>query len=189
MSAPAAPTYIVQKGDVLSVPATGLTPVTIEWQQNFGDKKASYHTALVNVKGKGECRYQACDALPPAMLIKPLFALLGSNDQVLFFIQSEWYQDSARMAGIASKVGDHYELKVDDKTRYGQKNTKGEARFIVYHDTSRNPYQHRFMNQALRANALGLGQKVAQMLGVPGNITDAASQQVQALLGDALRSW
>ena len=38
-------------------------------------------------------------------------------------------------------AGQFYELKIDDKVRYGQKNAQGEARFIVYHDTSRNPFQ------------------------------------------------
>ncbi|KAG9105530.1 hypothetical protein FRC07_009208 [Ceratobasidium sp. 392] len=132
------PSYIVQSGDTLLVPVQGLAQLTIEWQQNILDKKASYHTAFVRVKGK---------------------------------------------------VGDNYELKVGDKSRYGQKNAKGEARFIVYHDTSRNPYQHRFMNQALRANVLGLGEKVARMLGVTGGIVSVAIHEVQALMGDPLRKF
>ncbi|KAG9105531.1 hypothetical protein FRC07_009209, partial [Ceratobasidium sp. 392] len=116
-----APTYIVQNGDILSVPTSGLDPITIEWHQSFLDKKASYHTGFVDVKGK------------------------GVNNQVLLFIQSEWYQDAARMASIAPKgeltkpsnldirpdsgraVDDYYELKIDKQSRYGQKNTKGEA--------------------------------------------------------------
>ncbi|KAG9118527.1 hypothetical protein FRC07_006915 [Ceratobasidium sp. 392] len=160
-----APTYIVQNGDILSVPTSGLDPITIEWPQSFLDKKASYHTGFVDVKGK------------------------GVNSQVLLFIQSEWYQDDARMASITSKTGDYYELKIDEKSRYGQKNSKGEARFIVYHDTSRNPYQHRFINQALRSNVLGGGQKVAQMLGVSGNIVDMGAQQIQCFTGDPLRHF
>ncbi|KAG8719950.1 hypothetical protein FRC09_010355 [Ceratobasidium sp. 395] len=160
------PTYIVQSGDMLLVPEKSLSQLTVEWQQNVLDRKANYHTGFVPVKGKS-----------------------GDENQVLLFIQSEWYQDVARMASIANKVGDHYELKVDGKTRYGQKNAKGEARFIVYHDTSRNPYQHRFMNPVLRQNALGLGRKVAQMLGVAGGVMDLALSQVQALVGDKLREW
>ncbi|KAG8756390.1 hypothetical protein FRC12_010591 [Ceratobasidium sp. 428] len=156
-----APTYIVQSGDVLLVPEQGLTQLTIEWQQTLQNKKADYLTGFVQVKGKGEA------------------------DKVLFFLQREWYNTDH----LGPKVGDHYELKVDDKARYGQKNAKGEARFIVYHDTSRNPYQHRFMNQALRQTALGIGQKVAQMLGVPSAMSDAVSEQIQALCGDPLRKF
>ncbi|KAG8695354.1 hypothetical protein FRC09_009201 [Ceratobasidium sp. 395] len=182
-----APTYIVQSGDVLLIPENKLTKVTIEWQQMFQDKKADYYAGFVPVKGKSEA------------------------DQVLVFIQSEWYPEAANLAKIATKgklvppisstkrkltvratrsaVGDRYELKVDGKSRYGQKNAKGEARFIVQHDTSRNPYQHRFMNQVLRQTALGIGQKVAQMLGVAGGVTSLALSQVQALVGDELRKF
>ncbi|KAG8719237.1 hypothetical protein FRC09_011450 [Ceratobasidium sp. 395] len=177
-----APTYIVQSGDVLLVPEQGLTQLTIEWQQSLQNKKGDYLTGFVPVKGKGQ------------------------NDVVLIFIQLDWYNtghinkgelvqslDFAKRALTLRKtrpaVDGHYELKVDDKTRYGQKNAKGEARFIVYHDTSRNPFQHRFMNQALRQTALGIGQKVAQMMGVPSVMSDAVSSQIQALCGDPLRKF
>ncbi|KAG8708100.1 hypothetical protein FRC09_001435 [Ceratobasidium sp. 395] len=178
-----APTYIVQSGDVLLVPEQGLTQLSIEWQQTLQNKKADYLTGFVHVKDKGEA------------------------DKVLFFLQREWYNtdhlgpkgelaqslDFAKRAltlrKTRSAVGDHYELKVDDKTRYGQKNAKGEARFIVYHDTSRNPYQHRFMNQALRQTALDIGQKVAQMMGVSSSLIDTANSQIQCGSGDPLRKF
>ena len=34
-----------------------------------------------------------------------------------------------------------YEVKVDSKFQYGQKNASGEARFLVLHDKDRKPYQ------------------------------------------------
>ena len=34
-----------------------------------------------------------------------------------------------------------YQLTVDDKSQYGQKNKEGEMRFVVYHDKGRKPYQ------------------------------------------------
>lgn len=46
----------------------------------------------------------------------------------MFFIASEWYNEGG-------------EVKVDDKVRYGEKNDSGQARFIVFHPTDRNPYQ------------------------------------------------
>lgn len=164
--------YIVQPGDILLIPSAstyGMTPLTVEWQQSFSDRKASYHSGLVQVKGKQDAK-------------------------VLTFVASEWYVESGSLPGAhiskaATKVGDFYELKVDDKVRYGQKNAQGEARFIVYHDTSRNPYQHRFMNPALRTVALGLGQAVAAIFGVPGILSQAGADQVNALLGDPLRKF
>ncbi|KAG8766731.1 hypothetical protein FRC12_006682 [Ceratobasidium sp. 428] len=163
-----APTYIVQLGDVLLVPEQGLSQLTIEWQQSLQNKKGDYLTCFVPVKGKGEA------------------------DKVLCFFQSDWY-NAAHLGPkgelVQSLVGDHYEVKVDGKARYGQKNAKGEARFIVYHDTSRNPYQHRFINQALRQTALGIGQKVAQMLGVSSSLIDTATSQIQCGSGDELRKF
>jgi hypothetical protein len=32
---------------------------------------------------------------------------------------------------------------MDSKMQYGQKNEEGENRFVVYHDTSRKPFQVR----------------------------------------------
>ncbi|KAG8782661.1 hypothetical protein FRC12_020580 [Ceratobasidium sp. 428] len=178
-----APTYIVQPGDVLLVPEQGLTQLSIEWQQSLQNKKADYLTGFVQVKGKGEA------------------------GKALSFLQREWYNtdhlgpkgklaqllDFAKHAPTLRKtqsaVGDYYELKVDGKSRYGQKNAKGEARFIVYHDTSRNPFQHRFMNQALRQTALGIGQKIAQMMGVSSSLIDTATSQIQCGGGDPLRKF
>ncbi|KAG8709831.1 hypothetical protein FRC09_000451 [Ceratobasidium sp. 395] len=118
-------------------------------------------------------------------------------EQGLSQLTIEWQQSLQNKKGdyltcfvpVKGKVGDHYEVKVDGKARYGQKNAKGEARFIVYHDTSRNPYQHRFINQALRQTALGIGQKVAQMLGVSSSLIDTATSQIQCGSGDELRKF
>ncbi|KAG8714407.1 hypothetical protein FRC09_017670 [Ceratobasidium sp. 395] len=156
-----APSYIIQSSEVLLIPDNQLIQITIDWQQRFQSKRANYHTGFVPVKGKS-----------------------GEENQVLFFIQSEWYQDSAHMASLATKAGDYYELKVDGKSRYGQKNDKGEARFIVYHDTSRNPYQHRFVDQALRQDAFGIGQKVAQIFKVTG-----VASLIQIFSGDELQGF
>ena len=34
-----------------------------------------------------------------------------------------------------------YQLTLDDKSQYGQKNAAGDMRFVVYHDKGRKPYQ------------------------------------------------
>jgi hypothetical protein len=38
-----------------------------------------------------------------------------------------------------------FELKVDSKVQYGQKNADSDNQFVVYHDTSRKPFQVRFV--------------------------------------------
>lgn len=45
------------------------------------------------------------------------------------------------------------------------------------------------MNPALRTVALGLGQAVAAIFGVPGILSQAGADQVNALLGDPLRKF
>ena len=78
--------------------------------------------------------------------------------EVPFFIDAERYTDSY-LAGAGSRIDEgeysassrvqthsntftgHFEIKVDDRFQYGQKNAAGEKRFIVYHDKARKPYQ------------------------------------------------
>ncbi|QRV82444.1 hypothetical protein RhiJN_10459 [Ceratobasidium sp. AG-Ba] len=156
-------TYIVQSGDVLLIPAQGLTAVTVEWRQNLSNKKASYHTGMVNVKDK-----------------------VGSG-QVPIFVQSEWYQDAGHMSRVSTKAGDCYELRIGCEARYGQKNAQGEGRFVVYHDTSRNPFQHRFVKSALLSMATDQVRKFVEELKVP-RAEDAISLS-ESLFGDALRAF
>ena len=51
--------YIVKQGDFLLIPyasANAMAPVNVVWQQNLSDKQGSYHTGLVQVKGKRKSR-------------------------------------------------------------------------------------------------------------------------------------
>jgi hypothetical protein len=50
---------------------------------------------------------------------------------------------------------DTYELPVSGSLQYGQKNDKGEGRFVVYHDNSYKVYQHRFTRAAIETLVLG----------------------------------
>lgn len=72
--------------------------------------------------------------------------------------------------------------------QYGQKNAAGELRFLVYHDTERKPFQHRFIETALGSAAAGKAKEVAEKLGggsIAGNISDIAKNFV----GDYLHTF
>ncbi|KAF8603237.1 hypothetical protein BDV93DRAFT_523573 [Ceratobasidium sp. AG-I] len=163
--------YIVKASDVLLIPvasANNLAPVAVEWDQP-SDKKGSYHTGLVQVKGQ-------------------------TSNYVLFFIESEWYTDgsslpSAHISKVSPKVGGFYELAVDEKVRFGQQNPQGENRFIVYHDTTRNPPQHSFVTPALRVTTQGLGSKLASRMGVTQDMIKDGSSQLNTIFGGALHKF
>lgn len=72
--------------------------------------------------------------------------------------------------------------------QYGQKNAEGELRFLVYHDTERKPYQHRFIETALGSAVAGKAKEVAGIMGqgsTAGSITDLAKNFV----GDYLHTF
>ncbi|CCO38085.1 hypothetical protein RSOLAG1IB_06743 [Rhizoctonia solani AG-1 IB] len=69
-----------------------------------------------------------------------------TGKKVLVFIEHNKYK---------SVGGDTYELPVSGSLQYGQKNDKGEGRFVVYHDNSYKVYQHRFTRAAIETLVLG----------------------------------
>jgi len=86
---------------------------------------------------------------------------------VVLFIAAEWYEGSGGAAQHISHVAPKnpegmfsllvekkplmdvrhasgfYQLTIDEKCQYGQKNGQGDMRFVVYHDKGRKPYQVR----------------------------------------------
>ncbi|KAF8597172.1 hypothetical protein BDV93DRAFT_562566 [Ceratobasidium sp. AG-I] len=172
-------TYIAKPGDTLLIPCAStlkgdstdaMSQVDIVWQQNLSDKRGSYHTGLVQVMGK-------------------------PGEQVLFFIQSDWYVDGSsvpihHLSKITHKVGDFYQFTINEYSRYGQKNAQGENRFIVFHDNSRSPYQASDTSSlALRVTALGLGSQIATRFGVSEGIIKDGVDKISAVLGDPLRQF
>ncbi|KAF8593094.1 hypothetical protein BDV93DRAFT_590000 [Ceratobasidium sp. AG-I] len=162
--------YVTQRDDVLLIPCAStmkgaagdiMTPVRVDWQQHFKDYKEKYYWGIIHPKGK-------------------------PSEQVVFFIQSEWYLDTpsppdSHISRIAPKVGDFYEFTVNDKARYGQSNSQGEGRFIVYHDTERNPNQKDFVDPGK-----GVGGKVLGNLGMSDNDVKNLSGPFDYFFGDTL---
>ncbi|KAI0048639.1 hypothetical protein FA95DRAFT_1026770 [Auriscalpium vulgare] len=153
-----------QKGDVLVIP--GPVPaaprVTIKWSQ-LGSRTADYVPLVVQNKSQG-------------------------NADVPIFIEVEWYTE-AYLAGVAHKnESGAYELTIDDKFQYGQKNGGGEHRFVVFHDKSRKPYHLRFLDTALASTTPGLAAKVAGALGYM-SAANAVARSADAFIGEYLRTF
>ncbi|KAK1235167.1 hypothetical protein PQX77_001616 [Marasmius sp. AFHP31] len=151
---------IVNKGDVLLVPSTAddaKQRLHLEWQQ-FGKKSGDYYALIAKNKSQG-------------------------NGEVPFFCQTEWF--NTENLGQKNAEG-YYEVKISDKHQYGQKNKQGDDRWVAFHDKSRKPYQHRFL-ETLYIKGGDLIGKVAGMLGYP--IGSVAFDAIKNLFGDFLHTF
>ncbi|GJE91737.1 hypothetical protein PsYK624_078880 [Phanerochaete sordida] len=159
----------VQKSNVLLIPSNVDVShrVTVKWQQMFSDKTANYYTIVAKNKSQG-------------------------NAEVVVFVAAEWYEGSGpaeHLGRVAPKDAEgYYELIVDDKCQYGQKNKEGDMRFVVYHDKGRKPYQHRFIETSLGSLGANIAQKVAGVFGY-GGTADIAKTIASAYVGDYLHTF
>ncbi|KAI0258575.1 hypothetical protein BC834DRAFT_963206 [Gloeopeniophorella convolvens] len=157
--------------DVLFVPALvgeelGGHRVNVEWQQSFSNRSAAYYVLIAQNRNQ-------------------------NNAEVTFFIAEEWYSGSASAPQHISKVGrvvnGGYEVTITDVFQYGQKNKAGDGRFVVYHDHSRKPFQHRFVS-SIGSIAAGVAQKIAGLFGY-GKVADVVANAAKAFVGDYLHNF
>ncbi|GJE91736.1 hypothetical protein PsYK624_078870 [Phanerochaete sordida] len=160
----------VQNGNVLLIPSNvdNSSRVTVKWQQMFSDKSADYYTVVAKNKSQG-------------------------NADVVVFVAAEWYEGaggtSQHLIHVAPKdVEGFYQLTVDDKCQYGQKNKEGDMRFVVYHDKGRKPYQHRFVETSLGSLGAGVITKIAGAFGYGGK-ADIAKNVASCFVGDYLHTF
>ncbi|PPQ73799.1 hypothetical protein CVT26_011524 [Gymnopilus dilepis] len=156
----------VEKGNTLIIPApTGSeNPIRIEWSQSWSSRAENYYSIVAKNESQG-------------------------NDAVVFFVQSNWYNDG-HLASIGQKVEGGYKVIVGDKFQYGQADGTGKGRFIVYHDKERKPYQHRFVHTTLLSSAGDAAGVLAKAIGGPGaNAVDLASRLGSNLFGDYLHTF
>ncbi|KAJ7779478.1 hypothetical protein DFH07DRAFT_950539 [Mycena maculata] len=162
----------VESGQEILVPLfsaeTAGAPVHVNWQQNLSQRKADYYALTADNITTGE--------------------------QVPFFIAAEYYKTSTQAnPNHITKVGklvdgEGYKLKVNDRLQYGQKNTEGELRFIVYHDKERKPYQHRFIETAVGSATEGKTREMAKAFGF-GAAGDQIMDHLKAIVGDYLNTF
>ncbi|QRV85631.1 hypothetical protein RhiJN_27681 [Ceratobasidium sp. AG-Ba] len=130
---------VVQSGDLLLVPSEqtafgfGAVKNVAWWQTLITHKTAEYYCFTVpNQTQKGQ--------------------------DVMFFIQKDWWDPSNtgsdhHISKVATKnKNGQYEFRVDAKCQYGESDRSGKYRWVVYHDQTRDPYQHSFINAMLAKN-------------------------------------
>ncbi|KAK3689834.1 hypothetical protein B0T22DRAFT_491191 [Podospora appendiculata] len=167
----------VQRGNEILVPlfdGEALGPaLTVKWQQSFSQRSEPYYRVTADNITTGEV--------------------------LQLFIAAEWFKSStAANANHISKIatlvpGEGYKITVDERFQFGQKNAQGEARFLVLHDKTRTPYQHRFIETAV-ASALsrqgeGVADKVLAFFALPKGTASTITDTVKAYIGDYLRNF
>jgi hypothetical protein len=108
---------------------------------------------------------------------------------------------------ISSKITDQVKknctggtctLKVDSAFQYGQNNEK-TVRFLVLHNKSNKPYQHRFVETSMLSMAATGAENTAKSAGLIGGFVPQAAiaaktgeiaiKKLKALVGDPLRDF
>jgi len=111
----------VEKGDVIKVQSENDWVLQkVEWRQSFKSKEDEYYSA----------KFQNLTRTDEA------------NGEGVIFIQKDKASD---FKNLGQKDGDEYQITVNNDFRYGERDKKGNFRFLVYHDTSREIFQHRFV--------------------------------------------
>ncbi|KAH6919077.1 hypothetical protein BKA70DRAFT_1458967 [Coprinopsis sp. MPI-PUGE-AT-0042] len=129
----------VQLGDTILISAAEVEqskadPIEIKWQQTLRNVSGKYIQAKFTV-------VKAADAAGKT----------GDETTSFIFIQVERFEAFSKKQVAGVDV--NYTVVVDKAFQYGQKNPQGEGRWLVFHDTTRNPFQHRFIQGALQAGA------------------------------------
>lgn len=154
---------MVERGDKIIFPTEALKTddnvVSIEWQQDFKQRKADY-VIVVSV-------------IDNTNVVVPLFVQKSMRDKLL--------DNCATDANECSIV-------VDEDFQYGQNNEK-TFRFLVYHNKAYRPYQHRFINTSTVSKIVSLAKKAKLTSNNELKVLDEAISKAQAIFGDYLRDF
>ncbi|PLX43552.1 MAG: hypothetical protein C0605_03925 [Hyphomicrobiales bacterium] len=168
---------LVKPGDQITFRRAALAAennaVMIKWQQNFRPREVRYvQTAATYDAG-------------------------GKSSFFILFIQSELTGDV--LETCEDQSAKMCSLTVTGNYQYGQSKDKA-SRFLVYHDRSFKPYQHRFVNTTIAANFARGAQQLATDA---GDVAGAMVPQLQtavkgiqrlvgatgAMFGDVLKNF
>ncbi|MDJ1173614.1 hypothetical protein [Roseofilum capinflatum] len=163
-------TELVEKGDWITFdPDSYKKEEVIRWQQNLGSREEPYVALLYSVKDK-----EASGSL---------FVLKGQANQ--FFAKCQKNESENPL------VSGGYKIQVDDNFQYGQ-NQEKTLRFLVYHNKSNKPYQHRFIETTAFSN---IGNKIAAVGSAAGEasawgkLVEQGLEIGKAFIGDYLRDF
>ncbi|KAG8525761.1 uncharacterized protein KY384_000521 [Bacidia gigantensis] len=155
---------VVKKGDSLETEAKHLTdePMTIEWSQMWFKRSETYYYIVFKNATQGH---------DPGRL-------WVSQKSLQYFKHNPESKD-----GILA-------FKVDEDFQYGQENSEGKNRFLVYHDKNNTPYQ--VILGAIQNHALltALGDIVSSI--GPGILKKASGEvenQLLKIFGDPLHNF
>lgn len=158
---------IVEKGDWIKFNPQAKESVTIEWQQNLGNRREEYIAIPYTVNGKNASG--------------SLFVQAGAA--------SDFFEKCSEDESTNPLVSGGYKIQVDDGFQYGQNNEK-TLRFLVYHDKSNKPYQHRFIETTAFSN---IGSKIVSVgaASAPawGELIQQGANVAKAFIGDYLRDF
>ncbi|MDB9519429.1 hypothetical protein PN466_21020 [Roseofilum reptotaenium CS-1145] len=165
---------LVEKGDWIKFnPPQEPENVNIKWQQDLGNREQPYIPLLYSVNGK-----KASGSL-----------FVSASEADAFFEKCEPNESKNPL------VKGGYKIQVDDGFQYGQNNEK-TLRFLVYHDKSNKPYQHRFIETTAFSN---IGRKISAISAAAGETTSEAKawgmlveqgmEIGKAFIGDYLRDF
>ncbi|KAG8843109.1 hypothetical protein FRB96_004358 [Tulasnella sp. 330] len=125
--------------------------VAVHWQQTFTERQGNYIVLLVKNKSQ-------------------------DGAEVPMFIEEDWYT-TAKLDKEATKIGTgEYELVINDRVQYGQKNANGDGRFA-----------HRFVETSVASQVMAAAQKLL------GEGLAVQAKQIQELgsayIGDYLKTF
>ncbi|MGB3514374.1 MAG: hypothetical protein WBA93_35215 [Microcoleaceae cyanobacterium] len=152
---------IVDKGDWIKFNPKAKEDQTIKWQQDLGSRQEEYIVVPYSVKDKTASG--------------SLFIQLGLADS--------FFDNCKEDESTNPLVSGGYKIQVDNDFQYGQNNEK-TLRFLVYHDKSNKPYQHRFIETTAFSN---IGNKIGAFTSIFGG--DTIVDIGKSFIGDYLRDF
>ncbi|KAM7195517.1 hypothetical protein V8F33_006687 [Rhypophila sp. PSN 637] len=160
-----ASTVPIELNDDLRVTVATLTqePVLVEWTQNWGRNRSDTYYAVT------------------------FSNVTRNNDPGRLFIASS-YVDVFKSDSQVVDDGQVYSFKVNDKFRYGQ-NAEGKDRFLVLHDLSNKPFQHRFASNTKIQYATKASDILTGAAGRGKEELNVVTGLITSKFGDELRKF
>ncbi|KAH0404902.1 hypothetical protein KCU89_g663, partial [Aureobasidium melanogenum] len=101
------------------------------------------------------------------------------DEDVLLYIQDSFYKD---------ENSNNWIVPIDEHFQYGQKNAKGESRFLVLHNKDDKMYQHRFLVTTIQGTAAGWAKDIAGQFGAKEMANNVHSMG-SGFVGDYLKNF
>jgi len=164
---------LVQEGDKITFQQSDLTleenQLTIRYQQQMNKRQGEYIQTAAKFDADGQ------DAF------------------VIVFIQQDLAQNL--LAGCEGAASTTCTVTVNSDFQYGQ-DKEQTIRFLVYHDKSNKPYQHRFISTSTASKFVNGAEQFAKQAGVSYPQAQATAQAFsdvvglgKAVVGDYLRNF